>query len=56
MCSGITIDYESLEKNDCTLRDRDTMKQIRVGIKELPETLRRFLNGEKLEQLGTLIN
>ncbi|MHA1272853.1 MAG: glycine--tRNA ligase [Promethearchaeota archaeon] len=32
----ITIDYESLENNTVTIRDRDTMDQIRVKIEELP--------------------
>ena len=31
----ITIDYDSLKKKDVTVRDRDTMKQVRVKIKEL---------------------
>jgi len=35
----ITIDYESLEDNTVTLRNRDTMKQQRVTIKELIEIL-----------------
>lgn len=32
----ITIDYESLEKNDVTVRDRDSTAQTRVKISELP--------------------
>ena len=35
----ITIDFESLEKNDVTIRDRDTMKQKRVRIEELKDVL-----------------
>lgn len=31
----ITVDFESLENNDVTIRDRDTMKQERVKISEL---------------------
>lgn len=31
----ITVDFESLEKNDVTVRDRDTMKQERIPINEL---------------------
>ena len=52
VAAGITVDYESLKKGDVTLRDRDTMRQVRVKIKELPEILRRFQRGEKLEKLG----
>jgi len=33
----ITIDFDSLEKNDVTVRDRDTMKQERIKIGELKE-------------------
>lgn len=36
----LTIDFESLENNDCTLRDRDTMKQERIKIEDLKEVLR----------------
>ncbi len=49
--AGITIDHDTLKNNDVTLRDRDTMKQIRVKIENLPEFLRKFLNGEELEKL-----
>lgn len=31
----VTIDFKTLEKNDVTVRDRDTMKQERVKINEL---------------------
>ncbi|MFQ5647671.1 MAG: glycine--tRNA ligase [Candidatus Aenigmatarchaeota archaeon] len=50
--AGITIDYDSLKKKDCTLRDRDSMAQVRVKIADLPEVLRRFLQGEGLKKLG----
>lgn len=36
---AITVDVESLENNDVTLRDRDTMKQERVLVSDLVETL-----------------
>ncbi len=31
----VTIDFDSLEKNDVTIRDRDTMKQERIKIEDL---------------------
>ncbi|MFH0854118.1 MAG: glycine--tRNA ligase [bacterium] len=31
----ITVDYQTLEDNTVTIRDRDTMEQIRVGVEEL---------------------
>lgn len=36
----ITIDFDTLEKDDVTLRDRDTMKQERIKIKELRDVLK----------------
>ncbi len=35
----VTIDFDSLENNDVTVRDRDTMKQARVKIEELKDYL-----------------
>ena len=31
----ITVDFDSLENDDVTIRDRDTMKQIRIKIDEI---------------------
>jgi len=31
----ITVDFETLEDNSVTLRDRDSMKQVRINIKDL---------------------
>jgi len=42
---AITIDFETLEKEDVTIRDRDTMKQERIKIDNLAEVLK-----EKLEK------
>ena len=52
----LTIDHDSLKKNDITLRDRSSMKQIRLKIKDLKEILNKFLNGVELKKLGKLIN
>ncbi|OGZ19042.1 MAG: glycine--tRNA ligase [Candidatus Nealsonbacteria bacterium RBG_13_42_11] len=41
---AITIDFETLEKEDVTIRDRDTMKQERVKIKDLTGILKEKLN------------
>jgi len=51
----LTIDHESLKKKDVTLRDRNNMKQIRVKIKDLKETLEKFLEGVEIKKLGKLI-
>ncbi len=40
----ITVDFESLEQGDVTVRDRDTMKQERVKIPKLAEFLNKKLN------------
>ncbi|MFH1978185.1 MAG: glycine--tRNA ligase [Candidatus Aenigmatarchaeota archaeon] len=42
----ITIDYDSLKNQDVTIRSRDDQKQIRVKIKDLPQTLNGFLSGK----------
>jgi len=52
VAAGITIDYDTLGDSDVTLRDRDSMKQVRVNIDELPGALKAFLKGEGLERLG----
>jgi len=52
---AITIDYESLEKKDITIRDRDTEKQIRVPISELRSTIHNLLNNRvQFEKAGKL--
>ena len=37
---AITVDFETLNQEDVTLRDRDTMKQERIKIKDLIKTLK----------------
>ncbi len=49
----ITIDHKTLEDRTVTLRDRDSMKQVRIKINELPDALKRFVKGQHLESLGT---
>jgi len=40
----ITVDFQTLEDNTVTLRDRDTMTQARVKIEELKEDIQKILN------------
>ncbi len=47
----VTVDFESLEDKQATIRDRDSMKQIRVPIKKLTEVLAAKLNGETFDIL-----
>jgi len=44
----ITVDFQSLEDKQVTIRERDTMNQIRVPISELKNTLQAKLAGENL--------
>jgi len=46
----ITIDFESLEDNQVTIRDRDSLAQIRVPVEELGKTLQAKLSGEPFEK------
>ncbi len=39
----ITVDYDSLEDNAVTLRDRDTMEQTRIDISDVPEIIKNKL-------------
>jgi glycyl-tRNA synthetase len=48
---SVTVDFESLEDNAVTIRDRDTMKQIRVPVATLVDTLGKKLSGESIEML-----
>ena len=42
---AITVDYETKENNTVTLRDRDTMKQVRIPITKLPEIVGALVDG-----------
>lgn len=40
---AVTVDGQTLEDNTVTVRDRDTWKQVRVRIEELPEFIKDFI-------------
>ncbi|MFY9799723.1 MAG: glycine--tRNA ligase, partial [Methanoregula sp.] len=42
---AVTVDYESKENKTVTLRDRDTMKQVRIAITDLPDIVENLVNG-----------
>jgi len=44
----VTVDFQSLEDKQVTIRERDSMNQIRVPISELKNTLQAKLGGEDL--------
>ncbi len=43
---AITVDYDTKENHTVTLRDRDTMEQVRVPIAELIATVRALVEGQ----------
>ncbi len=47
----VTIDFQTLEDNQVTIRERDTLRQIRVPIESLKATLEAKLSGEPLDIL-----
>ena len=49
----ITIDFQSLEDKQVTIRDRDSLRQIRVPIEGLQHTIRAKLAGEDFGILPT---
>src|SRR3989344_2371445 len=52
---SITCDFQTLEDNTVTLRDRDTMKQIRVEVSKLEEIIRKIIAGEEFLRFGEII-
>jgi glycyl-tRNA synthetase len=47
----VTVDFQSLEDHQATIRERDKMRQIRVPIEALKSTLDAKLNGEPFDVL-----
>ncbi|HLN44372.1 MAG TPA: glycine--tRNA ligase [Candidatus Sulfotelmatobacter sp.] len=43
---GITIDYDTLKDTTVTIRDRDSWKQVRAGINDLPSILCSYFQGK----------
>ena len=44
---AVTVDYDTKENNTVTLRDRDSMKQVRVAISDLPEIVAGLVEGSR---------
>ena len=50
---GITVDYDTLKDNTVTIRDRDSWKQVRSRVEELPQLLRKYFRWKAdFEDLG----
>ncbi|MDD5486159.1 MAG: glycine--tRNA ligase [Dehalococcoidales bacterium] len=47
----VTVDFDTLEDNSVTLRDRDSMRQLRLPIASICETIALKLQGEPFETL-----
>jgi glycyl-tRNA synthetase len=45
----VTIDFQSLEDTQVTIRERDSLAQIRVPVNELEKMLRAKLSGEAFD-------
>jgi glycyl-tRNA synthetase len=45
----VTIDFQSLEDNQVTIRERDSLAQIRLPVEELEGTLQAKFNGEAFD-------
>jgi len=43
---GCTVDFDSVTDETCTLRERDSMQQIRAKINEMPSIIKRLVEGE----------
>ena len=53
----VTIDFDSINNDDVTIRDRDSTVQIRVRISDLKNAISRLINQEiKFEEAGKLIS
>lgn len=50
---SITVDHKTLEDKTVTIRDRDSMQQVRVAIVDLSDVLRKFMSDSPIEVLGT---
>lgn len=50
---GITIDYDTLKDETVTIRDRDSWKQVRAKINDLPPVLHNYFQGKtNIDDLG----
>ncbi|MFB6212526.1 MAG: glycine--tRNA ligase [Candidatus Magasanikbacteria bacterium] len=52
----VTIDFDTLEDETVTIRDRDTMEQVRVELDNLKSALSDLMEGDPIEKLGELVD
>lgn len=53
--TSVTVDFQTLDDNTITLRDRDTKIQIRLNISELRDAIQGILDGEEFSKFGKVI-
>jgi len=53
--TSATVDFQTIEDNTVTLRDRDTKTQIRLSIPELRGAIQSIIDGEEFSKLGKVI-
>lgn len=49
---SITVDYQTLEDNTVTIRDRDTMTQVRADISDIADNVCELIHGKSFEDAG----
>ena len=42
---GITVDHQTMEDNTVTLRDRDTMQQVRISVDQVKKAVSDRISG-----------
>ena len=53
---SITIDYQTLDDDTVTIRDRDTMKQVRANVSDIADNIYDMIYcGKSLEDAGVQI-
>lgn len=53
---GITVDYDTLRDGTVTIRDRDSWRQVRSPIKDLPQLMHMYFQGKiNFENLGKMV-
>jgi glycyl-tRNA synthetase len=53
---GVTVDYDTLRDDTVTIRNRDSWRQVRSSLKDLPQLLEKYFQGKiNFEDMGTLV-
>ncbi len=52
---SVTIDFDTLNDQTVTIRDRETTKQARIKISELKQKINDFFSGKNFESLGNIV-